>query len=383
MEKSKLIEFTRDLIRIPSLSGQEGPVVARVIREMQQLGFDETWVDAAGNALGLIQGERPGKCILLDAHLDTVTATPDDWDADPFAAEIRAGRIYGRGSADTKGNLAAMVYAAAAVNREKLIGSVLVCGSVHEEVMEGGSLQLVIRENQPDYVVIGEATDLQLNHGGRGRVEVVVETIGKSAHSSSPEVGVCAVHAMLRLLDAIEKLPQRIDPILGPGSMVLTDIISSPYPGHSVIPNRCQVTFDRRLLPGETIDSVIQEVRFCAKQIDVDCVATVLEGQEVTYQGYELRAPKFFPAWLLTEDHSLVQHALKALQARNPETRVNTFRFCTNGASSAGLFDIPTIGFGLGKETDAHTVNESISIEDLQAAAQGYQDIIESVLSFE
>jgi putative selenium metabolism hydrolase len=381
MDEYKLIEFIKEIISIRSLTGEEGSVVNRIVQEMHHLGYDEVWIDQAGNALGLIQGERPGKCILLDAHVDTVTANPEDWRSNPWVAEIREGRIYGRGSADTKGNLAAMLYAAARVNRQQLIGSILVCGSVHEEVMEGGSLQLVIQENQPDYVVIGEATNLHLNQGGRGRAEVVVETIGKSAHSSSPEVGICAVHGMIHLINAIDHLPPRVHPILGHGSMVLTDICSDPYPGHSVIPNRCRVTYDRRLLLGETVDSVIEEVKSCARSTGVECSITVLDGQETTYRGYQMQAPKFFPAWVLEEDHPLVQHAYKALKELNPKTEIRSFQFCTNAAASAELFGIPTIGYGLGKETDAHTVDESISIEDLHAAARGYQAIIESILS--
>jgi putative selenium metabolism hydrolase len=383
MENDALIEFTRDLIRIRSLSGEEGPLAERILVEMHQLGYDDAWVDQAGNALGLIQGHKPGKCLLLDAHMDTVGANPEDWHLDPFSAEVIDNRIYGRGSADTKGNLAAMVYGAAQVKREELIGSVIVCGSVHEELMEGGSLQLVIKENNPDYVVIGEATNLQLNRGGRGRAEVVVETIGKSAHSSSPEVGECAVHTMLRLIETIEKLPKTQHPFLGSGSMVLTDIISDPYPGSSVIPNRCRVTFDRRLLLGETIESIVNEIQDGAQDLNANFTVKIVVGSETTYRGYQMAAPKFFPAWMLEEHHPLVQYALKGLQVINPKIDISAFQFCTNGAASAGMYDIPTIGYGLGKETDAHTVNESISIDELQQAVQGYQAIIQNMLSFE
>jgi putative selenium metabolism hydrolase len=383
MENNALVEFTRDIIRIRSLSGEEGPVVERIVLEMNHLGYDDAWIDQAGNALGLIQGHKPGKCILLDAHVDTVTANPEDWHSDPWAADIREGRIYGRGSADTKGNLAAMVYGASRVNREEIMGSIIVCGSVHEELMEGGSLQLVIKENLPDYVVIGEATHLQLNRGGRGRAEVVVETIGKSAHSSSPEVGSCAVHKMMHLIEAIEQQPPLQHPFLGSGSMVLTDIISNPYPGSSVIPNRCRVTFDRRLLLNESIDSIIEEVKNSARAANVECIVKVLDGQETTYRGFQMQAPKFFPAWILEEEHPLVQHAYDALKNLNPDTEIKSFQFCTNAASSAGMFGIPSIGYGLGRETDAHTANESISIEELVQATRGYQAIIGSVLRFE
>ncbi len=191
------------------------------------------------------------------------------------------------------------------------------------------------------------------------------------------------MHAMLRLIEAIEKIPSQQHPFLGSGSMVLTDIISNPYPGSSVIPNRCRVTFDRRLLLGETIDSVIDEVKTCAQTANVDCTVTVLDGQETSYRGYQMRAPKFFPAWVLEEKHPLVQHAHVALKNLNSDTEIKSFQFCTNAASSAGMFGIPTIGFGLGNDTDAHTANESISIQDLYQAAFGYQTIIQAVLSHE
>lgn len=381
MDEKALIAFTQDIIRIRSLSGEEEAVVERVLREMQNQGFDDIWVDSAGNALGIIQGERPGKCLLLDSHIDTVNANPADWDCDPFAAEIRAGRIYGRGSADNKGNLAAMLYGASAVDRQSIYGSIIVCASVHEEVMEGGTLQVVIRDNNPDYVIIGEATQLNLNRGGRGRAEVVVETTGKSAHSSSPEVGKCAVHAMIELIQAIEQTPVMRHPLLGAGSMVLTDIHSEPYPGHSVIPNHCRVTFDRRLLPGETIDSILDELHQTAAKVGVEAKITILEGQETTYRGHHMRSPKFFPAWELEENHPLVMRAYRALLKDQPLTQISSFQFCTNAASSAGLFAIPTIGYGLGSEKDAHTVNESIAIDELIQAAQGYRLICEAVLA--
>ena len=383
MNRQPLIKFTQDIIRIRSLSGEESAVADRILVEMHHLGYDDAWIDQAGNVLGLIQGDHPGKCLLLDAHIDTVGANPDDWQKDPYSAEIMDGRIHGRGSADTKGNLAAMVFAASAVNRETLYGSILVCGSVHEELMEGGSLQVVIRENNPDFVVIGEATNLQLNRGGRGRAEVVIETIGKSAHSSSPEVGVCAVHEMMKMIEVIKKLPSNSHPFLGSGSMILTDIISSPYPGSSVIPNRCRVTYDRRILMGETIDSVIEEINNYALEENIACNVFIKDGYETTYRGYQMQALKFFPAWVLEEEHPLVLHSHEALKKINPDTKIQSFQFCTNAASSAGFFGLPTIGYGLGKETDAHTINESISIDELQQAAQGYQAIIQNVLSFE
>ena len=380
MHNEDLIKFLQNAIRTPSLTGHEKSFIQLVVNEMKQLGYDRVWVDAAGNAIGEIIGNNPGKSILLDAHADTVTANADDWEIDPFGGIIHDDRLYGRGTADTKGNLAAMIFAAAKVDRTKISGNIFVSATVHEEVFEGGSLKTVVDQTHPDYVVIGEATDFNINHGGRGRAEIIIETIGQSAHSSSPEIGNCAIHEMIRLIRAIEAHQLKNHPVLGPASMVLTDIISSPFPGHSVIPNRCRVTFDRRLLLGETIESLEIELDDYAQQANIECKFSILEAIETTYTNFNFEGKKFFPAWLLPEDHFLVQKSLKAVKSIVPESQLSAFRFCTNGAFSAGIAGIPTIGFGLGKETDAHIVHESIAIEDLIKACECYQLIIEEVL---
>ena len=189
MDKQRLITFTQQLIRERSISGEEQAVVAKISAEMKALGFDEIRVDEYGSVIGLIQGEKPGKTLLLDGHCDIVDAIASDWKHDPFAAVIEDGYLYGRGVADMKASLAAMIYAAASVDRRTLAGRVAVSATVLEEVMEGVALQHIMKELQPNCVIIGEATNFTLNRAGRGRAEIVIETIGKSAHSSSPQAG--------------------------------------------------------------------------------------------------------------------------------------------------------------------------------------------------
>jgi putative selenium metabolism hydrolase len=381
LNTGRLINFTQNLIQRRSLSGEEKEVVHCVINEMKTLDFDRCWIDEVGNAVGIIEGSRPGPLMLLDAHCDTVPALAADWSHDPFGGEIVNGRLYGRGTADTKGNLAAMVYAAGLIDRSRLAGRVAVSATVNEEIMEGVSIKTVMNSVQPQYVVIGEATDLNLNRGGRGRTEVVIETIGQSAHSSSPEVGSCAVHEMMRLINSLEGQPLSFDPLLGPERMVLTDIISVPYPGHSVIPNRCRVTYDWRLLIGETAEMILNLVKEHADHCGVQVNAWIVSGEEKTYTNKVQKNIKFFPAWKMAETDSLVQAALTGLQRIGLKPELKAFQFCTNAAYSAGIAGVPTIGFGLATEKDAHTVDESISLSDLETVTQGYERIIYSVLN--
>ncbi len=381
MDAQGLIDLTQALVRIQSPSGAEDAVVARITTEMRALGFDDVWVDANGSAIAVIHGAAPGPTLLLDAHCDTVgVAAGSTWTRAPYGGELDGGFIYGRGTADMKGALAAMIHAAASVDRSRLAGHVAVSATVLEEVMEGVSLKTVMAAVRPDAVVIGEATQLNLNRGGRGRAEIQLETIGRPAHSSSPELGVNAVHAMLRVVDAIERMPLAQDPLLGPALLALTDIVSDPYPGYSVIPSRCRVTYDRRLLPGETADDVLAHLESIPTLAGAGLRAGLAKGEHRAYTGAVLSGPKFFPAWVFAEAHPFVHQALTGLRAVGLDPQVRAYRFCTNGAYSAGVAGVPTIGFGPASEGDAHVVDERIAVDDLVAAARGYCGIIDSVL---
>lgn len=381
MDKQRLIAFTQELIRERSMSGEEQIVVAKVVAEMKALGFDKVWVDEYGSAVGVINGEKPGKTLLMDGHCDIVDARAADWKHDPFAAVIDEGYLYGRGVADMKGPLAAMIYAAASVDRSQLAGKVAVSATVLEEVMEGVALQQVMNVLKPEAVIIGESTNFSLNRAGRGRAEIVVETIGKSAHSSSPQAGLCAVHEMISLMEAVEAIPMPSHPAMGNAQICLTDMVSEPFPGHSVVPNRCRVSYDRRLVPGETPESVLAEIRALPQLKTIQYTLTVLDGEEKTYTGKTLNGLKFFPAWVFEEDHPLVTAALKGLLSSGFDSRLGSFGFCTNAAYSAGIAGVPTIGFGPGTEPDAHTVNEKMKVSDIERAADGYLGMIQAILA--
>ena len=381
MSDTNLIAFTQSLIRCPSPPGEESAVVDRILAEMRAVGFDAFWRDDVGNAVGVILGGEPGPTLLLDGHCDTVGIAPGvPWRHDPFGGEIEDGFIYGRGAADMKGALAAMIHAAAGVDRSRLRGRVVVTATVMEENLEGAALKAVMDAIPPDFVVIGEATELRLVRGGRGRAEIHLETIGRPAHSSTPHLGRNAVLDMLPVIQAIAELPLPVDPFLGPGVLALTDIISDPYPAYSVIPSRCRVTYDRRLLAGETEADVLGAITGLPGLSKIELRATIAQGEHKTYTGMVLRGPKFLPAWLLAEAHPFVQTALQGLRAAGLDPQFGAYRFCTNAAYSAGTAGVPTVGFGPGREADAHVIDERLALEELMAAERGYRGIIDAVL---
>jgi len=382
MPQDSLAAFVQALIRQRSLSGDEGAVVELIISEMRRLGFDQVWKDGNGSAIGVIKGARPGPTLLLDGHCDTVGVAPCiSWMHDPLGGEIEGGVIYGRGAADMKGALAAMVHAAASMDRSRLKGRVAVSATVMEESLEGASLQAVMDGLNPDFIVIGEATDLNLSRGGRGRAEIHLETIGRPAHSSSPHLGRNAVHDMIKVVGAVERLPVKEDPLLGQTVFALTDITSDPYPACSMVPSRCRVTYDRRLIAGETPDEILGAITGSPELRGIELHAKIATGEYRTYTGATLRGLKFLPAWAFPETDYFVQACLRGLRAAGLAPKIGAYRFCTNAAYSAGVASVPTIGFGPGREEDAHIVDERLELKSLIAAMQGYHGIIDAVLS--
>ncbi len=387
--KEQLVCFCRKMIQQPSLSGQEKNVAELVRSRMVDLGFDSVEVDTYGNVIGRIILGKGGRKILLEGHMDHVDISdPSKWNYDPFGAEVVDGKIYGRATSDMKGNLSAMIQAAAYLKEDHgddLDGEIIVAGSVHEECFEGVASELIGERYRPDLVIIGEASNLTLKRGQRGRAEVVLETLGKTAHSSNPSVGLNAVKKMMKVLLEIEKkfVPASND-VLGEGILEVTDIISSPYPGASVVPDQCRVTFDRRLLVGESEEIVLQQVQQIIDEValsdpELKTRLYLAVGKDMCYTGEPIKATRFAPGWLFPEDHEFVQIALKGLRSAGQDPVLSHYYFCTNGSYYAGKAGIPTLGYGGSLETLAHVDDEYIEIEQLVKACEGYYGIVRSV----
>ncbi len=232
--RDELVAFTQKMIQAPSYSGQENKVVEEMKAFCNAHHFTDVYVDKYGNCICHIKGSKPGPKILFDGHMDTVpVGDPSTWDHDPFAAEIVDGKMYGRGTSDMKGALSA-VLAAASYYAEDLNydfpGDIYVAGVVHEECFEGVAAREISAYVKPDYVIIGEASQLNMKIGQRGRAEIVVETFGVPAHSASPHEGVNAVYKMCKVIEEIQKLTPPHHEILGDGILELVDIKSAPYP---------------------------------------------------------------------------------------------------------------------------------------------------------
>lgn len=391
MEQGELLALCQDMLATRSYSGEEKAVADLMLSFMRAKNFDMAYTDEYGNVLGCIRGKRPGKRILFDGHIDTVRAdNVDDWHHDPFAAEMDGGRIYGRGATDMKGAVAAFLFAidrfARLTNRD-FAGEIWVAGVVHEECFEGVSARKISAAVKPDLVVIGEASEMNIKCSQRGRAEICLETYGVPCHSSNPEKGINAVYGACRIIERFRALPPiEQEGMFGKGIMELTDMKSEPYPGASVVPHYCRVTFDRRLLVGETRESVLTPLQAIIDEMMRDdptlkAKVSFTAGEEQCYTGTTIAADRFFPAWRVPTDSDFVQAIYKSVCDMGYHPQLTGYSFCTNGSHYAGEAGIPCIGIGPSRENLAHTVDEYIEIGELFDISRYYTAVLNAMMS--
>ncbi|MFG1955784.1 YgeY family selenium metabolism-linked hydrolase [Micromonospora sp. NPDC048830] len=381
IDNQAITDFLLRLLATRSYSTEESAAAQVLAEELAGFGF-EVEVDDVGSVVGaLVLGDGP--TVLLDSHLDTVVVVdPTEWTRNP-EGEIAAGRAYGRGAVDMKGPLAACVHGVAAL-RGLGVGKIVISGTVAEELVEGPALVRVAERVQPDFVVICEASAGRIAAGQRGRAELCIEVEGRSSHSAFPQVGLNAAEVMADVIAALRSVEGPTHPTLGEGILVLTDVMSQPYPGLSVVPERCVATYDRRTLVGETEEDVLRPVRTVVEAVTARWgthgTVSIATDEYAAYTGTQIQAPNFAPAWLTAQDSVIVTAAMEGLRSAGLDAVVSHYRFCTNGSGTAGHLGIPTIGYGPGEEDQPHTVDESIALADLHAGARGYAAIVSALL---
>lgn len=374
-----MVKLLRELVAIPSQTGNEKNVIHRIRREMKALGtFDRVRVDKFGNLLGWI-GNGP-RLIAIDAHVDTVgVGDRAAWKHDPFAGKLQKGIVYGRGAGDQKGAVPAMLYAARIIRELGLCRpewTLLMTFTVAEEDCDGLNWQYIVREEKirPECVVVTDSTNCKILRGQRGRMEIGVTVRGRSCHGSMPHKGDNAVYKVSRVVAEIEKLNGRLkkDAFLGNGTITVTKV-ESRSPSLCAVPDQAYIHIDRRLTTGDTRVSALREVRDAVKRAGVTGSVKVCRYDTPTYTGLSYPAESYFPTWCEPEDAAPVRAAVESyrgLFGRKP--KVGRWTFSTNGVSIAGMFGIPCVGFGPAPEDVAHTVNDSVPVEHLVKSAAFY-----------
>ncbi len=374
-----IIRFLREIVAIPSMDSQIGPVGERIQQEMRRLGFDEVWFDTMGNTVGRI-GDGP-RILVYDSHIDTVgIGDPEEWEWDPFQGKVEDGVLYARGACDEKGSTPGMVYGLAIARRLGLLeGWTAYYFGNMEEWCDGIAPHAFVEHEgiRPDFVVIGEPTRMQVYRGHKGRVEMKVVAKGKSAHAASNHLGDNAIYKVIPVIDAVRRMEPLLGdhPFLGHGKITVTDI-HVDTPSINAVPAGCTVYIDRRVTFGESLDTVLEQVRQTIPPVHRergDVTVEMLHYDEPSYTGFVFPVEKYFPAWLLEEDHLLVQAGQRARQLIGlPDAPTGKWDFSTNGIYWMGKAGIPAIGFAPGDETTAHTVMDSVPLADVVKSTEFY-----------
>ena len=375
--KPDMTRFLRDMIRLPSESCREKAVVERIKEEMEKVGFDKVEIDPMGNVLGTIGNGK--HMIAMDAHIDTVgVGNKDNWEFDPYEGYEDDEVIGGRGASDQEGGMASMVYAGKIIKDLELEGdyTLVVVGTVQEEDCDGLCWQYIIKESglKPEFVVSTEPTDGGIYRGQRGRMEIKVEVKGVSSHGSAPERGDNAIFKMGHILRELEELHGRLktDDFLGKGSLTVSEIFYTS-PSRCAVADGCTISIDRRLTTGEDKELALQQIRDLPAAKAADAQVSMYPYDRPSYTGLVYPTDCYFPTWVIPEDHTATQSAMTTYKSLfDEEPRVDKWTFSTNGVAIMGMFGIPCVGFGPGKEAEAHAPNEKTWKADLVRCAAFY-----------
>ena len=372
IDEKKLISFARKLLQIPSPSGREKEIAKVVAAEMKAEGFERVKVDGLWNVVGVIKGKSPHFRLMLNGHIDHAEAGSMK---NPYSGKImeREGRkvIWGRGACDMKGAVAGMIFAGKAVKDSgvKLKTSTIVTAVSLEEAGRGEGIKRLLEKEKikADMAISGEATNLQVNLGHRGKLEFDVLVKGKTTHGSTPSLGINAIFQMQKFIDKLEKdyrLP--VDPFFGSCTVTAIDISASPGRLTPIVPDRCNLVVDRRYLPSESAESVKGELEALLAQV---------KKEDPRFEA-EVSLAKNFPPYYCNPEEEVVKLLQGARRkVLGEEGKFQAWRFGVDG-SFIHRAGIPCAGFGPGNEDLAHTPEDYIPVDDIIQAAKVYAQTI-------
>lgn len=371
-----LLRCAQDLIRAPSENppGDERAVAAVAERYARDAGLDVQVIETAPNRLNVIatlDSGRPGRTLAWNGHIDVVpVGDPGVWKHPPFEAVVDGDVLHGRGAADMKGPCASAIAAAAALKAAGGPGAgKLVLQLVADEEVLGPHGTLALYERGlagADAAIVGEPTDLDVAVAERGMLWVIARTAGVAAHGSRPELGVSAIEEAARVVLALRAFRNgRSHPLLGEPSLNIGTIDGGSK--INIVPDACTIAIDRRTLPGETDQGILDEMHAALKE--AGAVATL----EIVHRADPVE---------VDPGEEIVRAAVAAHAAvRGTDARIGAMTGATDAHVLAGKAGIPTIIFGPGSLSQAHTTTEHVAIPDLVDGARIYAKLFQDYLN--
>ncbi len=374
------IRYLRDYVALPSVNPMrrndipdeiagEARYAEHLREQLRGLGLDAELIGSAQRPSVIAEASAPGasETVLVASHLDTVPV--DGMEIDPFDPRIESGRLFGRGSCDTKGGMAALVEALERVLAAgRLRRNVVVVGEADEELGSTGVHDVMahLGARRPDWVIATEPTSLRVVSRHKGIALARLVARGRACHSSDPAAGKNAIVALSRAVLALDSLANalanRRDPNLGPATLSVGVISGGAAP--NIVPELASLVIDRRLLPGETAESVRAELEAAlAKHGAVD-----VEIASCTLEKGALQTP---------DDHPAVRACQQALAAAGLPTGTESVAFGTDAGVFAG-FDLPGVVIGPGSIEQAHTAREYVRVDQVEAMTEIFVRILEA-----
>lgn len=372
VDEKGVVSLLREMIRIPSVSTNEGALAELIAKAVERSGVPVELV--GGNVVGKLLTVKNAPTLILNGHMDTVpVGDRAAWSVDPFGAELQDGRIYGRGAADMKAGLASMIMAIDALNRAgiELPGNLILTGVIMEELaaklsQRRGVIELIDKNIiRGDAAIIGEPTSLNVSVGHRGRAVFEVVTHGKSAHASMPKRGVNAIEKMADIIQSLRRVKMGNNKLLGRGTSNIGMIDGGTKP--NVVPDLCKIKIDRRLTFGETAQTV---------ERDLQTIIQELKRKDTSLQT-EVRCHYQISPTLTAASEPIVRALCTAVETvTNQEASKSVSTFHSDGGFINHLAKLPIVIFGPGNETMAHTADEYVSVNQLVDATKIYASSI-------
>jgi succinyl-diaminopimelate desuccinylase len=375
-----VVELTRDMVRTQSVNppGDEQPVAEYLAGAARRHGLEaeiEMLDEARANCLvRLPGGDAPS--LVFTGHLDVVPPGEQPWEHPPFGAELVDGRMYGRGSADMKGGVAAILAAMAALKESGFApgGDVVLAATAGEEAGLYGARAMVERRSLEGagYLVVAEPTDLNVFVAEKGVLWLEVHYYGRTAHGSMPQLGVNAISAMARLIPALELYPFDFEESPSLGRPTLSVNVIAGGNKTNVVPDHCRIVLDMRTVPSQDHQTLIEAVRRLA-----DEVARSVDGEvrvDITVDQSD--------GSVETDPEEPLVQALAACVAEVNGTRpeIGGVSYATDAAVLAPGFDIPMVICGPGAPGMAHQPDEYVEVKQLVQAAEIYAAIARRLL---
>ena len=385
--REEIIRFTQEIVKIPTVNppGDHYPKCAELIgKQLEELGLEVELIEVPEsilekfnlegrriNVIGTLKGTSRRPVLHFNGHYDVV-APGDGWTVDPFSAKIEHGKMWGRGTCDMKGGVAAMIMAAGAIARAgiQLKGDIQISAVPDEETGSFAGAKYIVNEGYAlgDMVIVTEPSEVDvIDIAHKGALWLEVTTLGKTAHGSLPHFGVNAVEKMAKAILELNKLQETLQtretkaPMMSEAKTA-TIMVGGTIQGGlktNIVPDKCTISLDRRLIPEETMEDAKKEI------------LNVLENlkREDPEFNYDVKTIQEADAAWTDENEQIVQSAKKCVQkvlGKEPDIKGLT------GYTDLRVFakSMPGIIYGPGDDTKAHAPDEYILVDDLVTATK-------------